>query len=203
MRRLKMNTLKHLRGRANKYEPRYDYARRAVRAEKTALQNAKQEYDHVRQAQGIVQEIAQQIQQAAHNRIASVVCQCLRAVFETPYTFEILFERKRGRTEAVLQFRRGELEIDPMSAAGGGVVDIAAFALRVACLVLSRPPLRRVLVLDEPFSHCKPPEILAPRICEMIKMLADQFGIQFIIVPSIEDHYRIGKVVEIRNGASS
>jgi hypothetical protein len=192
-----MKTLNHLRDRANKYAPRYDYARRAVRTEKAALADARTEYKNVATAQGIVQATAQQIQQAAHDRIAAVVSECLRSVFETPYAFKILFERKRGRTEAVLQFVRGELEIDPLGAAGGGVIDVAAFALRVACLVLARPPLRRLLVLDEPFSHCKPPEVLAPRICKMLEMLAEQFGIQFVLIPSIENHYRIGKVIEI------
>lgn len=192
-----MNTLTIHRQRANKYGPQYDHARRVVRDEKAALESAEREYRDTVAAQQIVQTVAQQIQQAAHDRIASVVTQCLRTVFEQPYEFRIVFEQKRGRTEARLVFVRGELEIDPLDAAGGGVIDVAAFALRVACLVLSRPPLRRLLVLDEPFSHCKPPEILASRICGMLEMLAKQFGIQFILVPSIEEFYRIGTVVEI------
>lgn len=189
--------LERYRARADKYSARYNYARRAARAERETLKTALTEYRNVETARAIVQETAQQIQQAAHNRIASVVSQCLSAVFNQPYEFRILFERKRGKTEAVLQFVRGKLEIDPLGAAGGGVIDVATFGLRVAALILARPPRRRLLVLDEPFSHCKPPEILAPRICKMLEMLAEQFAIQFLLIPSIEDHYRIGKVIEI------
>lgn len=192
-----MIDLSAYRARADKYAPRYDAARRAYRAEKQTYAAAKQEAADAATAQRVVQEVAQQVQQNAHDRIASVVSQCLSAVFPMPYKFKILFERKRGRTEARIVFRRGRLEIDPLDAAGGGVIDVAAFALRVACLILSRPPLRRVLVLDEPFGHCKPPGVLGPRICKMLEMLAEQFSIQFVLIPSIEDHFAVGQVIKI------
>lgn len=190
-------TLTDYRKRAGRAAADYDHARRTYRAEKENYTNAKRGLRDARTAQDIVQRVAAEIQETAHARIASVVSRCLAAVFDRPYEFEIVFERARGKTAAVLQFKRGELEIDPMDAAGGGVIDVAAFALRVAGLILSRPPLRRLLVLDEPFSHCKPPEVLAPRICRLVETLAAEFSIQFIIVPSVEDHYRIGKVIEI------
>lgn len=183
--------------RAAKYAPRYAAARAAYRAERETCAAAKRGVEHARNAQQIVQEVAQQVQQNAHDRIASVVSQCLIAVFPVPYEFKILFERSRGRTQARLIFKRGALELEPLDAAGGGAVDIAAFALRVACLILSRPPLRRVLILDEPFSHIKPPAELAPRVCKMLEMLADQFGLQIILIPSIEDFFEIGRVIKI------
>jgi len=189
--------LAYHRKRADRYRSDYDFARRSVRKLKGLLAGCKSDHADQIAAQQIVQEVAQQVQQAAHDRIASVVTQCLQAVFDEPYTFRIDFERKRGRTEARLLFVRGKLEIDPLDAAGGGVIDVAAFALRVACLILSRPQLRRVLILDEPFAHVKPPEVLGPRICEMLEMLSREFDIQFIIIPSIEQFYQIGKAVQI------
>lgn len=190
--------LTEYRRRADRLAAQYDHARQSVRDERAALKSAREHLANVTEAQKILQTVAQAVQQTAHKRIADVVSRCLEAVFDEPYSFKIEFERKRGKTEARLSFVRDGLEIDPLTAAGGGVVDVAAFALRVAALILSRPPLRRLIVLDEPFSHVKPPEVLGPRICEMIQALSQEFGIQFIIVPSIEDHYQIGKVVPIR-----
>jgi hypothetical protein len=185
------------RERAAELAVEYEQAARSYRTERKRRKQAAEELRHVTAAQQILQGVAQTIQQAAHNRIAAVVSECLRAVFTVPYEFKILFERKRGRTEARLVFVRDGEEFEPLPDAGGGVIDIAAFALRVACLVLSRPPLRRTLILDEPFAHCKPPEVLAPRICTLLETLADEFGIQFIIIPSIEEHFRVGRVIEI------
>jgi len=122
------------------------------------------------------------------------VSSCLSAVFDDPYRFQISFVKKRGKTEAVLSFVRGELEVDPLDSAGGGVVDVAAFALRVACVLASTPQLRKLIVLDEPFKFLH--RDLRPRIGTMIMKLAVEFNIQFIIVthfPEIE----IGKVIHL------
>lgn len=175
----------------------HDHATRDCRNEANALGVAKFAAADAREAREVLQTIAQSVQQTAHKKIASVVTRCLEAVFPDHYEFRIHFERKRGKTEARLVFIRGESEMNPLDAAGGGVCDVAAFALRVACLMLSQPPLRRVLVLDEPFAHCKPPEKIGPLICSLITTLSHDLGIQFIIIPSIESHYQLGKIISI------
>ena len=101
------------------------------------------------EASVIAQEVARTIQDRVHSKIATLVSRCLREVFDEPYEFVIHFESKRGKTEARLVFQRDGMEVDPMSSGGGGVLDVAAFALRVIALVMTRPPLRRLLVLDE------------------------------------------------------
>lgn len=148
------------------------------------------------EAQEIIQAVAQTIQNQAHERIAHVVSKCLAAVFDEPYTFEIGFERKRGRTEAKLILSRDGLELgNPMDAAGGGVIDVAAFALRLSCLLLSKPARRRLLVLDEPFKFVHPPE-RRPLLVAMLELLADEFNVQFLIVTGI-DELKCGKVIEL------
>ena len=146
------------------------------------------------EAQGIIQGVAQQVQQAAHDRIASVVSRCLEAVFEEPYEFRVKFERKRGRTEARLEFVRDGVAMDPMTASGGGVVDVAAFALRVSCLMLARPPLRRLIVLDEPLKFLS--EEYRENVKAMMEQLAEEMGIQFVMVTHIRE-LECGKVVRI------
>jgi len=167
-----------------------------VRQERQALQTITQRLEIIRQAQSIVQKVAETVQNQAHNRIASVVSRCLESVFGSDaYQFKIKFERKRGRTEAVLLLERNGIELDdPINSAGGGVIDVAAFALRVACLALSLPKRRKLLVLDEPFKHVSAE--YRPTIRTMVESLARDMGIQFVIVTH-SDQFKIGKVIEL------
>jgi DNA repair exonuclease SbcCD ATPase subunit len=173
---------------------------------KAAVENHKKEFNNltaaednlfnIEQAQEIAQNIAQVIQQKVHRHISGVVGRCLEIVFgeDESYVFKILFERKRNRTEARLIFERNRLEVDPLSASGGGVIDVAAFALRLSCLLLAKPELRRVVILDEPFKFVS--EEYRPKVREMLERLSKDFHIQFIMVTHI-DELVTGKVFRL------
>lgn len=163
--------------------------------ETLALAATAERLTSIEEARSIVQTIAQTIQQKVHGRIAAVVSRCLSTVFESPYEFKIEFEQKRGRTEARLVFSREGHEVDPLTEAGGGVVDVAAFALRVACLVLTRPAGRRVLVLDEPLLHLNG-EDQQRRFGQVIMAVAKDLSIQ-IILATDDQWLKLGKVIEL------
>jgi ABC-type Mn2+/Zn2+ transport system ATPase subunit len=173
---------------------RLDHLELSVRAEALTLEKAKQTLHRTQDAQEILQLIAQAVQQQAHEKISTVVTKCLESVFEDPYQFKIEFERKRGRTEASLRFVRRELDADPLSSTGGGVVDIAAFALRVACLMLHRPRLSKVVVLDEPFKFVSAQ--YRENVRSMLEELAKDLKIQIVMVTHSEE-YETGKIVEL------
>lgn len=174
----------------------YQAAREAVDREAIALDEAQGQERTTVAAQQIVQSIAQTIQQQVHQQIATVVTRCLTAVFDEPYEFSIQFVQKRGKTEAQLQFTRDGLVLDdPLNEVGGGVIDVAALALRLAVILLSRPPRRRLLVLDEPWKNIRG-EQNRTRTRQMLQRLAEELGIQFIINTDIPA-YRLGTVVEI------
>lgn len=155
---------------------------------------AEEHYYAAEEAQQVVQAVAETIQEQAHGRIAGVVTRCLATVFDEPYEFKIEFERARGRTEARLRFVREGLSVNPIDSSGGGVVDVAAFALRVSCLMLKRPAARRVLVVDEPFRFVS--ANYRHRVAQMLEELSAELGIQFIMVTHI-DELRLGRVIEI------
>jgi len=146
------------------------------------------------EAQVFLQQAAETFQAEAHKQIATIVSECLEAIFDEPYEFKILFERKRGKTEARLVFLREGLEYDPMSASGGGVVDVASFALHLSCLMLTQPSKRKLLVLDEPFRFVSAE--YRGRIASMLETLAEELGVQFLIVTHMEE-LKIGKVINL------
>jgi DNA repair exonuclease SbcCD ATPase subunit len=170
------------------------HAKQSIREEKQALKRNEEHLARAQEAQGILQLIAQAIQQKAHERIAGVVSSCLSAVFDEPYIFKIEFERKRGRTEAKLTFCRDGLEIDPLTASGGGVIDVASFALRAACLMLHRPRLSKIIVLDEPFKFLSVQYRENARL--MLEKLSSDLGLQFIVVTHSTE-LATGKIISL------
>lgn len=190
-----MTELPTHRRRIDKVLAEWNYLRKQIRDEKENLEVSKGYVASVESAQHIFQGIAQSIQQRAHERIARVVSRAFEAIFDDPYTFRIDFEQKRGKTEAIIVFERGELEADPNSASGVGVIDVAAFALRLACLMLTQPQPRRLIVMDEPFRFLNG-EVYQERAGRLIQAMARETGFQFIIV-SDDDWIKLGKVIEI------
>ncbi len=172
-----------------------DAAERDFKKEKRNYKLAKRELKTIKEAQTITQQIAQLIQQQAHERIEGVVSKCLEAIFGSEYGFKIDFQRKRGKTEAILLLLREGHEIeDAMNADSGGVVEIAAFALRIACIVLSKPNIERILVMDEPFRNLDVDN--RESVKTLLVEVAEDFLFQFIIVTH-EVPFQIGKVIEI------
>jgi len=182
---MKNRTIADWRIEINERLPELNYVERNLKEEKKALVAAEDNLTDAKEAQILIQQVAQGIQEHAHAKIAGVVTSCLAAVFDDPYKFTIEFERKRGRTEAKLFFKRGKQQVDPMAATGGGAVDVAAFALRTACLILARPQLRKVLILDEPFRFVSAG--YRDRVRALMENLSKDLGIQFILVTHCEE----------------
>jgi DNA repair exonuclease SbcCD ATPase subunit len=189
-----MSTIQEWDQAVSKLRIQAETAKARYAESKQRLSESQETIKAVEAARQIVQTIAQSIQEQAHAAIAAVVSRCLSAVFEEPYEFKILFEQKRGRTEAVMVFERNGLHVDPMTASGGGVVDVAAFALRLACIMLKRPAARRVLIFDEPFKSPSPH--YRERIKQLIETLAEEMDVQFVIVTNILE-LAAGNVIDL------
>jgi len=170
-------------------------AQKAVATEKQEIAKAEKCLEVELEAQQLAQQVAQAVQEKVHQSIAAVVTRCLKAVFgENAYEFIIYFDRKRGKTEARLMFRRDDLEIHPLLASGGGPVDVAAFALRLAALTLTKPKRRKILFLDEAFRNVS--KDYWPALQEMLVGISQDLGIQLVLVTH-EEGLKVGKVIEI------
>lgn len=189
-----MNNLKQIREDVTKKLGELSSLKEQLELERKEMDSTNKEIEDLLQAQSIAQSVAQTIQQKAHVQIASVVSRCLESVFDEPYLFKILFEQKRGKTEAKLVFERDGMEVDPLTASGGGVIDVASFALRLSCLMLSKPKLRRVLVMDEPFKFVS--QGYRENVKSMLEELSKELKIQIIFVTHIEELVT-GKVITL------
>ena len=189
------SSLTQRRQQLNKLLAQQDHLQKQQEQEQALLAEAKEQVENILAAQQLVQLVAQDIQQRAHQQIATLVTHCLKAVFgEGAYVFKIDFRRERGKTSAHLLLVREGLEIDALDAAGGGVVDVVSFGLRLATLLLARPKRRQLLVLDESFKMLSREYI--PKVRDLLLALSQDLGVQIIMVTHNED-LKIGKVIEL------
>jgi len=151
------------------------------------------------QARSIVQIVAENTQAKITYHISNLVSSALAAVFPTPYKFEMRFVQRRNKTEADLIFNKeGNESDDLMNSAGGGVVDIAGLALRVALWSLRKN--RAVIIMDEPLRFLSAD--LQERASNMLKEISSKLGIQIIMVSHLKGMIAAAdKVITIDKGA--
>lgn len=131
-------------------------------------------------AHEIIKEVGSKTQELLQVQISDITSLAMEAVFEDPYKLEVLFVERRNNNECDLLFERDGQLMKPLDASGGGAVDVAAFALRIASWSLSSPSLRNVIILDEPMRFLS--RNLQEKASQMIKQISKKLGIQFIIV---------------------
>lgn len=150
-----------------------------------SLRDKKRDLRRYEQAREIIREVGLKTQQQLQVHISEITTLALEAVFPDPYALTAEFVQRRNKTECDLYFIRDDNSVDPLSAAGGGTVDVASFALRVASWSMRTPRSRNILILDEPFRYLS--EGLLPRAGEMIKQISEKLGLQIIMVTHSEE----------------
>jgi len=145
----------------------------------------------------ILHASALKMQTEVKGYLDSLVSMALKTVLEDPYQFEAIFETKHNETECRLVFKRNGEERDPLDSTGGGAVDVAAFALRVAVqrMICNRP----TLLLDEPFRNVS--EDRHPFVVDLLEAVSKKLGLQLILITHrnrLTD--RADKVITIRGG---
>lgn len=143
------------------------------------------ELKNTEQAQLIIQTVGKQTQDELIGSVSDIVSSALASIFKDPYTFCIEFVSRKNRTEADVYFERDGERVSPLQASGGGAVDVAAFALRIALWSLKRPRPANTIVLDEPFRFLS--RELQPKAGEMLKALSEKLKIQFVVITHNQD----------------
>lgn len=150
-----------------------------IKAKRTARINIKA-LKYNEKAKEIVLAIGKKMQEQIQFHISDITSLALEAVFPNPYKLEIEFVQRRNKTECDIFFTRDGNRVDPLNASGGGPVDVAAFALRIASWSLRCPNNRSTIILDEPMRFVS--EDLRDKASLMVKEVSSKLGIQFIII---------------------
>lgn len=174
---------------------RWELAQSNHKAATIQLTKAEQSQAVIEEGVRVFQAAAASTQEKIHAAFTTVGTQALAAVFPDPYELVLRFPVKRGRTEAQLVLKRGEMELDPLRSTGGGVIDLTAFALRLSALRISQPAIRQVLLLDEPFRFVS--RGYRVRVASLLRQLAQDHGVQIIMVTHHPELQDIGTVIDL------
>ncbi len=168
---------------------------------KTMLDNFNKRIKLLEQAQIFLQKIAQDTQSQLKFQIEDIVNLALETCFPNEYEFQLQFNIARGKTDAELVFlsQKTGRPIDPMNASGGGVVDLTAFALRIASYALEQG-VDNVIILDEPFRFIS--RDLQARAGEILKSLSTKLGLQIVMITHIGQMIDVAdKVFEVKKNS--
>jgi DNA repair exonuclease SbcCD ATPase subunit len=145
------------------------------------IQEKEQDLIQHEQALAIIREVGLATQQQLQFHISNITTLALEAVFDDPYELLVKFVERRSKTECDLLFTRDGHEVKPLDASGFGVVDVAAFALRIASWSMGQPHSRNVILLDEPFK-CLKGQRANSLVLDMISEISKKLNLQIIMI---------------------
>lgn len=173
-------TLQDIRYRLEQKKGERSQVERTISKLEEDIQEGQKSLRAHEKAKKILQEVALKTQQQLSYNISGIASMALETVFETPYELQLEFVERRNKTECDIYFVRDGLKIDPFSG-GGGAIDVASFALRIALWSMQQPKTRPTLILDEPFKHLKG-ETANRKVLEMVSKISKKLGVQIIMV---------------------
>ena len=130
------------------------------------------------QALIILHELEETWRGKFESALAGVGGQGLSAVFGEDIQVVIDSVIKRGVANLDMHLVTEGLETDIMGSKGGSVVNVFSTLLRFLFTLSNTPELRRILVLDEPFTHVSAE--YRPALCDMLREMANRLGFQLL-----------------------
>jgi len=150
--------------------------------------------DDLAKAQWVLTEVQKKTQEKFKEKIESLVTMAIKSVYDRPFGFELVFERKRDKMEIdplIYEWVNGKKEYynDAEDELGGGIVDICSFSLRVVLWTMENPRSRNVFILDEPGKNLGR---LISLFGEMLREVSHKLKFQLIIITHDEELIEIG-----------
>jgi DNA repair exonuclease SbcCD ATPase subunit len=177
-----MQAIQALRHKLERRKGQRNQLQKVIDRLETQIRTNKRNFIRHEKALQIVKHVGLKTQKQLEYHLAEQVSLAMDAVFDDPYRLKVDFLEKRGKTEVELLFTRRGMEFPPIGSAGGGAIDVASIALRVAYWSMRRDKKARpLLLLDEPFSQLKG-EDANRRALSIIQELSHKLKLQIIMV---------------------
>lgn len=174
-------------------QARFVYERRAGAAMQLAQDGARVSGEVARlqdetaqhaQVNVLLTSLGEQAQAHAQEQLEQLVTRGLQVIFGNELSFHVVQTVKAGQasTDFVIRSSFGDdvtVDTPVMDARGGGMAAVVGFMIRLVVLLLT-PQARRVLFLDESFSHVS--REYEPRVAEFIKEIVARAMVQVVLI---------------------
>jgi DNA repair exonuclease SbcCD ATPase subunit len=175
--------------RFNKLSGRVESLQNDIESKETQINEKLALVDDLAKAQWILTEVQQKTQERFKEKIEGLVTMAIKSVYDRPFGFELVFERKRDKMEIrplIYEIVNGQKEYydDPEGELGGGIVDICSFALRIVLWTIEKPRSRNVFILDEPGKNLGQ---LISLFGQMLKEVSHKLHVQLIVITHDEE----------------
>lgn len=137
----------------------------------------RQEITH-QKAISLCDVVIEQMNSASVEDIEKLITEALQFIFEKPYKFHMNPEVKRGNM--TYRFTLNDNDSDIIDAEGGGIVQVISVLMRIVTIAISKPPLKKILVLDESLGMLSV-EYIA-NASKFIKDLGEKLGFTIVLV---------------------
>lgn len=175
-----INELQQYKDKVQRLKGARETVSKQIKTNKKNIRELRDYGENLEKLREIIRQAAIETQKQLQYQISDITTTAMNAVFDDPYSVEIEFVEKRNRTECDIHFSRGGDKVSPLNSTGGGAVDVAAFALRIASWSMQTPQPRAMIIMDEPFRFLD--KSRQEKASQMLKELSERLGIQFIIV---------------------
>lgn len=174
-----------IRSALEKQKLKKQFVKEEMNSLKKKRESAKKDMVKAVKCLAIAQIVAQLTQQQLEQQLSDIVTPAIQSIFGKDYIFKIRYVQKRKKTEAEIYLidERGN-EFDPLEDNGGGICDVVALALRLACWKISNPRSAPILFMDEPLKfvsmdYCED-------TCNFLIEIVKQLEIQVIMITHVK-----------------
>lgn len=175
-----LQTYRALSQRLAHWQGQVELLDKQIVEQQTKLDDAELQVQYHGEALKILQALEEKWRGSFEQALAGVVSHGLTTVFGRELRVNIESEVKRSVASMTMTVTEGENTTGILGAEGGSLVEVMDFLLRVLLTLSSRPPLRHLLILDEPFSHVSAEYRAA--LCDLLRELAAQLDFQILLV---------------------
>jgi hypothetical protein len=129
----------------------------------------------------LMEYVASYAQSIIHEKIDRIVTAALQVVYQNAdIKFCTNIDRTGDRMDAEFVIKIGDTPLPGplLDSTGGGMLDVAAFTMRLAVVSILR--VKGPIIMDEPFRHVDADAMV--RLAAFVRRLSDDLGIQLIIV---------------------
>ena len=158
----------------------FDFQKREIEKLEGEIEKLSKEQEVLKKADHTFKTLIERMNSQSIDTAETLISDGLTQIFDRPFTFNFKVSQKRGNLCYQPILLENDREVDILNSKGGGVADIISILLRIITILVVKPKLERVLLLDESLSQLSKDYV--PRAAKFFKELGRKLGFTILMV---------------------